>query len=107
MRNPDPLSGVPANERFDGASQDRYGDEVDYHKGPAGTFNFMGTTLEEEARNRGWTFGNRPTGPPPRDLMTIGMRGEPGYDDDPVYGPNGEYTHEGGEKPLTGIIDVD
>jgi hypothetical protein len=94
VRDADPVSNVPMNERYDGSAQDRYADEVDYHKGPAGTYNYRAVTIEEEAINRGWLPGARPTGPDPIDLMTIGMRGEPSFDDDPVAGNDGLLHHE-------------
>ena len=79
----------------------RYRNMENGHIGPligrdgAGTFDSLPTTLEEEASNGGWTNSNRPTGPAPRRLYTLGMRGEPGYDDDPVPDGRGGYTDTG------------
>lgn len=107
MRNPNPVEGVPMDARYDGATQPRYDDAADYHKGPAGTYNFVGVTLEEEVRMGGWLPNARPTttepymqgndrqpvSAAPRDLMTIGMRGEPDLDDDPAFTPDGKVQH--------------
>lgn len=108
-RDATPLDGDPPKNRYDGIdSQSRYEDGFDYHRSDCVHYQFKGATLEEEARFGGWLPNDRPTGPDPIDLFTIGMRGEPGYDDDPVPATDGVgYEHEGGQKPLTGIIDVD
>jgi hypothetical protein len=66
-------------------------------RGDAGTYNHLAATLEDEANADGWLPGARPTGPPPRNLFTIGMRGEPGYDDDPEPGTDGQYHHSAPE----------
>jgi len=92
-RDPNPLSGVPYNERYDGAEQGRYHDEVDFHRGDGGTFNHVAVTLEDEVKMGGWLPNNRPTGPEPRDLWTTGMRGEPQMDDDPAMTPDGQVSH--------------
>jgi hypothetical protein len=88
MRSPDPLEGVPDNGRYD-TSQDRYGPSRDAARGDAGSYNHRGVTLEEEAYNEGWLPNARPTSapdaPPLQGLFTIGMRGEPGWDDDPQF----------------------
>lgn len=108
MRNPVPVDGVPMDARYDGATQPRYDDAADYHKGPAGTYNYVAVSLEEEVRMGGWLPGARPTcstpymqgsdarlsqSQAPRDLMTIGMRGEPDLDDDPAFTPDGKVQH--------------
>lgn len=91
MRAPDPVSGVPEHTRYRNLDG-RYGPSTG--KGDAGSYESKPTTLEEEARGRGWLPGARPTGPDPIDLYTVGMRGEPGYDDDPSPSPDGVgYTH--------------
>lgn len=97
MRDPNPVSGVPDNTRgYNHASQDRYGPLTG--KGPAGQYEFKPVTLEEEARAGGWLPGARPTGPDPIDLFTLGMRGEPGYDDDPSPARDGRgYSHPDGD----------
>ncbi len=61
---------------------------------PLSPYNSRPVTLEEEAYNGGWLPGARPTGPDPIDLFTIGMRGEPGWDDDPQFvNDQGTVTH--------------
>ena len=98
MRDPNPLSGVPDNNR--------YAEGHNTVRGEAGRYQFKPVTLEEEAYNRGWLPGARPTGPDPIDLMTIGMRGEPGWDDNPQAGLDGHYhhtdPHEGPLRPMVG-----
>lgn len=91
MRSPEPLEGVPDSDRYRHTDSDaRYGAVTG--KGDAGTYNYRPATLEEEAYNGGWLPGARPTGgPPPNDLFTVGMRGEPGWDDDPQFN-NGAAT---------------
>jgi hypothetical protein len=108
MRDPYPVQGVPMDERYDDASQDRYADAVDFHKGGSGTYNYRPVTLEEEAWNGGWLPGARPTGGPGlQDLFTTGMRGEPGWDDDPQFN-NGDphLSHESKTAP-NDISDID
>lgn len=94
MRNADPVSGVPDSDRYRGngapdniADPDRYGPLRG--RGPAGQYEHRATTLEEEAKLGGWIPAAHPTtaGPEPIRLFTIGMRGEPGFDDDndPAY----------------------
>ena len=85
MRDPNPLHDVPDN--------DRYGPAVDTEHTEAGYYMFKPVTLEEEAWNGGWLPGARPTGPDPIDLFTVGMRGEPGWDDNPQANPDGHYHH--------------
>lgn len=110
MRDPNPVSNVPDADRYRGngaaSTPDRYGELRG--RGPAGTFNHVGVTLEEEAEFGGWLPNDRPTTTPPfmqgndarltqsmapRDLFTVGMRGESGYDDDPQFQPDGQVTH--------------
>jgi hypothetical protein len=49
-----------------------------------GAMNFAPMVLEEEAMAAGWSRVASPTGGKnkPRDTYTVGMRGEPGWDDD-------------------------
>jgi hypothetical protein len=91
MRSPDPIDGVPTGTRYpSGLEEGRYRELRG--KGDAGTYNYRPSTLEEEAYFGGWLPGARPTGDGPlNDLMTIGMRGEPGWDDDPQFN-NGSAT---------------
>lgn len=93
-RSADPLSGVPDNGRYGGGHGEgispRYQVPVGDQRGPAGSYEWKPVTLEEEADARGWIPGAMPTGPyAPMGLYTLGMRGEPGYDDDPSAKPNG------------------
>lgn len=60
---------------------------------PQAPYQYQGVTLEEEARNGGWLPNARPTGPDPIDLFTVGMRGEPGFDDDPTFNGDGRVSH--------------
>ena len=95
MRSPDPVVGVPNHNRgYDNASQDRYHTLIG--KGDAGCYVTLPCTLEEEARNGGWLPGAHPTGPPPRQLFTLGMRGEPDFDDDPSPTTTNSYRQAGG-----------
>lgn len=99
MRSPEPVEGVP--------DAGRYSETNILAKGDSGTYNYRPITLEEEVYNGGWFPGARPTGPKPNDLFTLGMRGEPGWNDDPQFN-NGSrtVTHEGGKAPQD-ISDVD
>jgi hypothetical protein len=59
-------------------------------------YNYRCVTLEQEIMCGGWLPNNTPTtprGPDPIDLYTLGGRGEPGFDDDPVVGADGHYHH--------------
>lgn len=110
-RAADPLSGVPDSNRY-ATSQNRYADEPIFHRGPAGTYLHLGVTLEEEAKFDGWLPNERPTMAPDgyggntasyaerrtdsnglNRLYTTGLRGEPGWDDDPSVDPDGRYDH--------------
>lgn len=68
-----------------------------------GVYISLPTTLEDEVNNGGWLHSSVPTGPKPRQLFTLGMRGEPGYDDDPTpdttnsYQQGGSYTSGDGD----------
>jgi hypothetical protein len=90
MRNPDPQPEGDQYEgfRYAGAHDNRY-DEFLGRDVPVAPYDYRGSTLEEEAYNGGWLQNARPTGPAPEDLMTIGMRGEPDWDDDPQPAPDG------------------
>jgi hypothetical protein len=98
MRDPNPVSGNFDSQRYSGQETD--GTDSRKQDVPPGHYNYRGTTLEEEAFNGGWRPGDRPTttapfviGDDPRltrdaepgDLFTVGMRGEPGWDDDPQF----------------------
>ena len=101
MREKQPVSGDVSNHRYD--------DDKDEHQivhGECATYNYRGSTLEEEAYHGGWRPGDIPTttqpyvqGDDPRltrnmevnHLYTVGMRGEPGWDDDPQFN-NGDPT---------------
>lgn len=85
MRNPEPVEGDTSNHRYDDDA-----DERQIKDAPI-SYNYRPVTLEEEAYFGGWQPKDRPTGPPPNDLYTIGMRGEPGWDDDPQFN-NGAAT---------------
>ena len=75
MSGIDPVSGVPDVGRYD----------HNPGRGDAGHYRTLPTTLEEEANAGGWLANSTPTGDGElRRLMTIGMRGEPDFDDDPV-----------------------
>lgn len=85
MRDPNPVSGVPDSDRYRGDGHRKTPDRYAPQRGRdgAGTYEFHATTLEEEAKFRGWIPAARPSGDAPlQGLYTIGMRGEPGYDDD-------------------------
>ena len=109
MRDPNPQPEGTDLEGFryhgtDGESE-RYREYMG-HMAPVAPYNYRPVTLEEEAYNGGWLPGARPTttqptlqGNDPRltrnmepnDLITTGMRGEPGWDDDPQFN-NGDPT---------------
>lgn len=85
-----PVRDIPPSPRYghghgEGISP-RYAVPVGDSRGPAGSYRHLPATLEEEANAGGWLPGATPTGPMDSldRLYTIGMRGEPGYDDDPV-----------------------
>jgi hypothetical protein len=81
----------------------------DLGRGEYQTANFTFMTLEEEADAKGWTRQNMPVGPggDPAPAPTLGMRGEPDYDNDPTYGsgPDGAPDYPdagtGPQKPPT------
>lgn len=55
-------------------------------RGPYMGANFAFMTLEEEARNGGWTRITRPVGPGVLDdAPMVGMRGESDFDNDKTY----------------------
>lgn len=85
-RSIDPLRDLPDNRRYD--------EQRDTSRGDCGHYAFQGVTLEEEAENGGWLPNAAPTGPRPIDLFTIGMRGEPSYDDDPEFNNDGQIEHD-------------
>lgn len=91
MRAKDPVSGVPNRGRYHSAIgiNNRYVDLVG--KGDAGSMETKPVTLEDEALANGWTPNNRPTGNDESliGLYTLGLRGEPGIDDDPTPAPDG------------------
>lgn len=88
MRAADPVSGMPEPNRYRGTGG-RYDDLIG--KGPAGHYESKPTTIEEEVNAGGWTPGAKPTGDDStlNRLYTTGMRGEPGYDDDPSPAADG------------------
>jgi hypothetical protein len=82
--------------RYNNVHQDRYDTYAGREGVPNAPFEYRAATLENEADNGGWLPNNRPTGPAPMDLLTIGMRGEPGYDDDADWAPDGRgFTRSG------------
>lgn len=87
-----PVAGVPDDARF----PEGYGRDADFRgRGPAGTYRTLPATLEEEAAAGGWLPNATPTGSPEslNRLFTIGMRGEPSFDDDPLPEPGeGRYS---------------
>lgn len=87
-----PVEGVPDDARF----PEGYGRYAEFRgRGPAGSYRTLPATLEEEARAGGWLPNATPTGSEGslNRLYTIGMRGEPDFDDDPVPSPGtGCYT---------------
>lgn len=98
MRPQDPVHGVPDSDRYRGngagSTADRYAPIRG--RGDAGVYISLACTLEEEADRGGWLPNATPTGPKPRRLFTIGMRGEPGFDDDPVPDSTNTYVQGGG-----------
>lgn len=80
MTGYDPLDGVPPVGRYDEGNLQA--------RGGGGQYRSLPFTLEDEANAGGWLPGATPTcgpsAPPLQRLYTLGMRGEPGYDDDPV-----------------------
>ena len=94
----DPLRNLPDN--------DRYSETRDLSKGDCGHYCYQAVTLEDEAEAGGWLPNNTPTGPNPIDLYTVGMRGEPGYDDDPKFDSQGQISHNG-HTASADISDVD
>lgn len=86
-----PVNGVPDVGRYERGMDGRYGEL--HGRGDAGTFRTLPATLEEEAQAGGWLPNSTPTGEGNlKRLMTIGMRGEPDFDDDPVPSPRGGYA---------------
>jgi hypothetical protein len=103
MRPASPVAGVPTDPEVlrhyaehHPADAMRYaGHSADDVRGDSGVYVTLPTTLEEEALNGGWLASSMPTGPPPRQLFTLGMRGEPDFDDDPSPTTGNSYVQRG------------
>lgn len=81
----DPVSGVP--------DAGRYSETNITERGDAGTYRWRAATIEEENQHGGWLPNETPTGDNGNliDLFTIGSRGDPDLDNDPVPDPAGGY----------------
>lgn len=106
MSGYDPLEDHPPTDgslRYPPMPNGRYDIDPGSRRGEATAYRSLPFTLEEETYAGGWLPGATPTcgpdAPPLQRLMTVGMRGEPAYDDDPAPAKpfNNRYANDGGE----------